>query len=98
MFCFDCKKAALFVGGVIFGSAGFSLLGSRDAKRAYVAATAAALRCKEAVMRRADIIQENCSDILADAEAENARRAEAARGEVIEESAAPAEESAAPEA
>ena len=29
------KGAALFVGGVLFGSAGFKLLSSKDAKKAY---------------------------------------------------------------
>ena len=38
------KGAALFVGGVLFGSAGFKLLSSKDAKKAYTHMTAAALR------------------------------------------------------
>ena len=29
-------KIALFVGGTLFGSAGFKLLSSKDAKKAYV--------------------------------------------------------------
>ena len=44
------KGVALFAGGVLFGSAGFKLLSSKDAKKAYTHATAAALRMKEAVM------------------------------------------------
>lgn len=46
-------KIALFVGGTVFGSAGFKLLGSRDAKKAYAHVTAAALRCRDEVMRNA---------------------------------------------
>ena len=34
------KGAALFVGGVLFGSAGFKLLSSKDAKKAFVLRTA----------------------------------------------------------
>ena len=44
------KGAALFVGGVLFGSAGFKLLSSKDAKKAYTHMTAAALRVQESVM------------------------------------------------
>ena len=29
----DVKKIALFVGGVVFGSAGFKVLASKDAKK-----------------------------------------------------------------
>ena len=34
------KKIALFVGGTLFGSAGFKILGSKDAKKVYTHATA----------------------------------------------------------
>ena len=34
-----CKNLAVFVGGVLFGSAGLKLLSSRDAKKAYTHAT-----------------------------------------------------------
>ena len=37
-------KIALFVGGTLFGSAGFKLLGSKDAKNVYSHVTTAALR------------------------------------------------------
>ena len=73
-------KIALFVGGTLFGSAGFKLLGSTDARKVYTHATAAVLRCKDQVMRDVETVQENCSDILADAKAINeARAAEEAR-------------------
>ena len=42
-----CKDIALFVGGALFGSAGIKLLSSKDAKKVYTHATAAALRVKE---------------------------------------------------
>ena len=47
------KKIALFAGGALFGSAGIKLLSSKDAKRAYVHCTAAALRAKDSVMKNA---------------------------------------------
>ena len=68
-------KIALFVGGTLFGSAGFKLLGSKDARKVYTHITAAALRCKEQVMRDVEAVQESCSDILADAKAINEDRA-----------------------
>ena len=40
------NKLALFVGGTLFGSVGIKLLSSKDAKKAYVHATAAGLRMK----------------------------------------------------
>ena len=77
-------KIALFVGGALFGSAGLKLLGSRDARKVYTHVTAAALRCKETVMRDVESVQEGCSDILADAKAINEQRAKDAEGEIIE--------------
>jgi hypothetical protein len=70
------KHLALFVGGVLFGSAGFKLLSSKDAKKAYTHATAAALRVKESVMETVTSVQENAADILASAKDINAQRAE----------------------
>ena len=68
-------KIALFVGGILFGSAGFKLLGSKDARKVYTHITAAALRCKDQVMRDVETVQENCADILADAKVINEERA-----------------------
>ena len=90
----NLKKAAWFIGGTLFGSAGFKLLSSKDAKKAYTHTTAAALRVKDSVMTTVNNIQENASDILADARDINEQRAAAAEAEVIEEiteDAAPAE-------
>ena len=46
------KKLGLFAAGVLFGTAGIKLLGSKDAKKVYAHTTAAALRAKEGVMKR----------------------------------------------
>lgn len=78
-------KIALFIGGALFGSVGVKLLGSKDAKKAYTHVTAAALRCKDEVMRNVDVVQENCSDILADAKAINEARAAKTAEAVIED-------------
>ena len=83
-----CKNLAVFVGGVLFGSAGLKLLSSRDAKKAYTHATAAALRMKESVMETVTTVQENAADILASAKDLNARRAE----QEAEDATKPAEE------
>lgn len=81
------SKLAIFVGGTLFGSAGFKLLGSKDARKAYVHITAAALRCKDEIMRDVENIQESCSDILADAQAINEERAAKEEAAVIEDGA-----------
>lgn len=70
------KGVALFAGGVLFGSAGFKLLSSKDAKKAYTHATAAALRMKESVMETVTSVQENAADILASAKDINEQRAQ----------------------
>lgn len=77
-------KIALFVGGTLFGSAGFKLLGSKDARKAYTHATAAVLRCKDQIMRDVETVQESCSDILADAKAINEEREKAGEARYIE--------------
>ncbi|MBQ9268907.1 MAG: hypothetical protein IJ206_05235 [Oscillospiraceae bacterium] len=83
-------KLALFLGGTLFGSAGFKLLGSKDAKKVYTHTTAAALRCKDEIMKQVELAQENCADILADAKAINEARAAEEEAAYIED-AAPAE-------
>ena len=77
-------KIALFVGGTLFGSAGFKLLSGKDAKKAYAQVTAAALRMRDEVMRNVELVQEGCSDILADAKEINAQREKEAAPEIIE--------------
>ena len=80
-------KIALFLGGTLFGSAGLKILSSKDARKVYTHTTAAALRCKDEVMKHVELVQEGCSDILADAKQINADREKAAEAEYIEESA-----------
>jgi len=81
------RKIALFVGGTLFGSAGFKLLGSKDARKVYTHVTAAVLRCKDQVMRDVETVQENCADILADAKAINEARTAKEEAAFIEDSA-----------
>ena len=80
-------KIALFVGGTLFGSYGLKLLGSKDAKKVYTHTTAAVLRCKDQVMRDVELVQESCSDILADAKAINEARAADREAAFIEDTA-----------
>jgi hypothetical protein len=83
------KHLALFVGGVLFGSAGLKLLTSKDAKKAYTHATAAALRVKDSVMETVTCVQENAADILASAKDINEQRAE--QDAVVEDASGKAE-------
>ena len=77
------KKLGLFAAGVLFGTAGIKLLGSRDAKKVYAHTTAAALRAKEGVMKTVTAVREGADDIYAEAKAINERRAEADRKSVV---------------
>lgn len=81
----DWKQCALFLGGVLFGTAGIKVLSSKDAKKCYTHTTAAVLRAKECVMDTANKIQENCDDVLAEAKQINEDRKSAATEEVGEE-------------
>ncbi|MBQ9816485.1 MAG: hypothetical protein IJM59_03305 [Proteobacteria bacterium] len=79
MFHFGIKREfGCFVGGVLFGTAGLKLLGSRDAKRGYAHAAAAFLRAKDEVMKNVTSVRESCSDIMADARDINEKRAKEA--------------------
>ena len=79
----NVKKVAIFVGGMLFGSAGFKILASKDAKKVYTQTTAAVLRMKDCTMETVSRVQEEAGDILADAKAINEARAAAAEQEVI---------------
>lgn len=81
----DFKKTGIFAAGVLFGTAGIKVLGSKDAKKVYTGCTAAVLRAKECVMKAATTIQENAEDIYAEAQQINEDR-EAAE-EVVEDAA-----------
>ena len=72
--CFKCKKIGLFLGGVLFGTAGVKVLASTDAKKFYINCLAAGLRAKDCVMTTATNIQENAEDILAEAKEINEQR------------------------
>lgn len=78
----NSKCAALFAGGVLFGSVGIKLLTSKDAKKAYTHIAAAGLRAKESVMSTVTTAQENVADIIAGAKDINAERTEAEAAEV----------------
>ena len=82
------KKLGLFAAGVLFGTAGIKLLGSKDAKRVYAHTTAAALRAKEGVMKTVTAVREGAEDVYADAKAINERRAEAEAAAVVEDASA----------
>ena len=80
-------KIALFLGGALFGSACLKILSGNGARKVYTHMIAAALRCKDEVMKQVELIQEGCTDILADAKQINAEREKAEEPEFIEESA-----------
>ena len=72
---FKLKKAGIFAGGVLFGTAGVKILASDDAKKVYTNCTAAVLRAKECVLKTAATIQENAEDVYAEAQQINEDRA-----------------------
>ena len=82
------KKPGLFAAGVLFGTAGIKLLGSKDAKKVYAHTTAAALRAKEGVMKTVTAVREGAEDVYADAKTINERRAEAEAAAVVEDTSA----------
>ena len=82
------KKICLFAAGVLFGTAGIKLLGSKDAKKVYAHTTAAALRAKEGVMKTVTAVREGAEDVYADAKTINERRAEAEAAAVVEDASA----------
>ncbi len=65
----------IFAAGLAVGTIGLKLLTSKDAKKAYTHGTAAVLRAKDYVMKTATTLQENCSDIYAEAKQINEERA-----------------------
>ncbi|MCD2491564.1 DUF6110 family protein [Lacrimispora sp. NSJ-141] len=79
------RRAGLFLGGVLFGTAGIKILSGKDAKKAYVHCTAAVLRAKDGVMKTVSTVQENAEDILAEAKQINEKRAEEAAEAFVDE-------------
>lgn len=96
--CLNCvkniklDKVAIFAGGMLFGTAGLKILGSKDAKKVYTQGTAAVLRAKDCVMKTTNVVQENAEDILAEAKQINEERYEMEKNSV--EEAEEAEETA----
>ena len=80
----DIKKIALFAAGTLFGSAGFKLLSSSDAKKVYTQTTAAVLRMKDSTMETVSKVQEQAGDILEDAKAKAEVIEDAAKAETAE--------------
>ena len=89
----DMKKIGLFAAGVLFGTAGLKVLGSKDAKKIYAQTTAAALRAKDSVMTTVTAVREGADDIYAEAQAINDQRTQAEAESVIEDTSRGAEES-----
>lgn len=83
----DGKKTGIFAAGVLFGTAGIKFLTSRDAKKVYSHGTAAVLRAKDCVMKTVTNVQENASDIYAEAKQINADREIEAEAQVVEDEA-----------
>ena len=81
----NVKKVAIFVGGMLFGSAGFKILASKDAKKVYAHTTAAVLRAKDCVMKAATTVREVAEDIYADAKDINEARLAAQEAAVVED-------------
>ena len=79
------KHLGLFAAGVLFGTAGLKILGSKDAKKVYSHTTAAVLRAKDSVMETVTAVRENAEDIYADAKAINQQRAQQEADAVIED-------------
>ena len=84
------KHIGLFAAGVLFGTAGLKLLGSKDANKVYAHTTAAVLRAKDCVMKTVTNIREGAEDVYADAKDINESRAEA-EAAVIEDASAEAD-------
>ncbi len=84
---FNWKNFGIFMGGVLFGTAGIKTLTTKDAKKTYVKATAAALRARDSVMETVDLVQENAGDIYAQALELNKDRALQEPAEVYEDTA-----------
>lgn len=82
------KKIAMFAAGVLFGTAGLKVLGSKDACKVYAHTTAAALRAKDSMMTTVTALREGAEDVYADAKAINERRAEAEAAAVVEDTSA----------
>ena len=79
------KHIGLFAAGVLFGTAGLKILGSKDAKKVYAHTTAAVIRAKDCVMKAATAVREGAEDVYADAKDINEARLAAQEAAVVED-------------
>ena len=79
------KKIGMFGAGVLFGTVGLKILGSKDAQKLYAHTTAAVLRAKDSVMKTVTTIREGAEDVYADAQDINETRAQKDAEAVIED-------------
>lgn len=77
------KTARLISYGFLLGTAGVSILSSKDAKCVYTHVTAAVKRGGDSVKKTWTTLKENCEDINADADDINQKRAQKAREQEI---------------
>ena len=77
------KKIGMFGAGVLFGTVGLKILGSKDAQKLYAHTTAAVLRAKDSVMKTVTTIREGAQDVYADAQDINEGRAQKEAAAVI---------------
>ena len=82
------KKFGLFGAGLLVGTVGLKILGSKDAQKLYAHTTAAALRARDSVMKTVTAIREGAEDVYADAKDINEARAQAEAEAVIEDTPA----------
>ena len=82
------KKFGLFGAGLLFGTVGLKILGSKDAQKLYAHTSAAALRARDSVMKTVTAIREGAEDVYADAKDINEARAQAEAEAVIEDTPA----------
>ena len=81
------KRFGMFAAGVLFGTAGLKILGSKDARKVYAHTTAAVLRAKDSVMKTINTVQEGAQDVYADAQDINEGRAQKEAEAIIEDAA-----------
>ena len=73
-----------FLGGVLFGSAGFKILKSKEAKKTYSKVISYGLDAKDCIMETADSVKEGWDDVYADAKDMKSQR-DAEKEEAVEE-------------
>ena len=84
-------KPLIFAAGLAVGTLGLKLLSSKDAKCLYANVTAAVLRGRDCVMKTVSNVQEEASDVYAQAQKINEDRKVEEEEVVIEEETAAAE-------